>query len=73
MKAFAETNGAVLDWEGELPRRMVTPYSVDLSCALVRSNEQPVLLVVEIERNDGIYARFSVTFLKERFSTSKLS
>lgn len=44
---LAKRHGAVVDWGAHRPkRRGGTPYSIDVSTALVRSNGRPVLLVM---------------------------
>jgi hypothetical protein len=48
--AFGKQYGALVDWEGQIPNRgSIDPLSIDVSRALVRSNGQPVLLVMELK------------------------
>jgi len=67
LTALAKEHDAVLDWEANLtPRTMGTPFSIDVSRALIQSNGRPVVLVMELDdvlkREDGYAALFSETY-----------
>lgn len=65
IKALAARHEAVYDWLSSLPARgnFVTPFTLDVTRALVRSNQQPVLLEVKLldvaRKNGALFAAFS--------------
>ena len=61
MIALAKKHNAVSDWEARLPKREFggRPFSIEVSRALIQSNGQPVLLVMElndVRENRGSYS-----------------
>lgn len=56
---FAAKHAASVDWEESIPNRgLDAPFSIDVSRALVRSNGQPVLVVMDLAdviEKDGNY------------------
>lgn len=50
ISAFAKAHGAVIDWESRLTKRFdEATFSIDISRALIHSNRQPVLLVMDLK------------------------
>lgn len=62
VEALAHKHNASVDWESRLPKRGLTSFTIDVSRALIRSNGQPVLLIVDLldvcETDGGYVARF---------------
>jgi hypothetical protein len=70
--ALAKRHGAIVEWQKSLPtREMATPFTYDLTKALMPSNDVPVLLVMNLddigERDGGFQARFSHFYTKHGF------
>ena len=71
--SLAARHEAAFDWFSSLPDRgtFATPFTLDITRALVRSNQQPVLLEVELRdvasKNGAPLAIFSEYYLTNKF------